>query len=75
MQFEPFYESVLIHERIAKEALINSANVMKGEARGTQQPRHINQLGERVSAEQRRDSLVQSINQRFPKFLTWFVEL
>jgi hypothetical protein len=40
---------------------------MKGEAHGTQQPRHINLIGEKVSAAQRSNSLVQSINQRFPK--------
>ena len=51
----------------AKEALINSTNVMKGEAHGTQQPRHINLIGEGVSTAQRSNSLVQSINQRFPK--------
>jgi hypothetical protein len=51
----------------SKEALINSTNVMKGEAHGTQQPRHINLIGEGVSAAQRSNSLVQSINQRFPK--------
>jgi hypothetical protein len=45
--------------------LINSTNVMKGEAHGTQQPRHINLIGEAVSTAQRSNSLVQSINQRF----------
>ena len=49
----------------AKEALINSTNVMKGEAHGAQQPRHINLIGEGVSTAQRSNSLVQSINQRF----------
>jgi hypothetical protein len=44
-----------------KEALINSTNVMKGEAHGTQQPRHINLIGEGVSTAQRSNSLVQSI--------------
>jgi len=39
--------------------------VMKGEAHGTQQPRHINLIGEGVSTAQRSNSLVQSINQRF----------
>ena len=39
---------------------------MKGEAHGTQQLRHINLIGEGVSTAQRSDSLVQSINQRFP---------
>ena len=48
-----------------KEALINSTNVMKGEAHGTQQPRHINLIGEGVSTAQRSHSPVQSINQRF----------
>ncbi len=47
--------------------LINSTNVMKGGAHGTQQPRHINRIGEGVSTAQRSNSLVQSINQRFPK--------
>ncbi len=51
---------------MAKEALINSTNVMKGEAHGTQQPRPINLIGEVVSTAQRSNSLVQSINQRFP---------
>ena len=51
---------------LVREALINSTNVMKGEAHGTQQPRHINLIGEGVSAAQRSNSLVQSINQRFP---------
>jgi ribonuclease I len=50
-----------------KETLINSANEMKHEAHGTQQPRHINMIGEGASTAQRSDSLVQSINQRFPK--------
>ena len=40
---------------------------MKREAHGTQQPRHINRIGEGASTAQRSDSLVQSINQRFPK--------
>ncbi|WMJ08195.1 hypothetical protein [Nitrosomonas sp. sh817] len=40
------------------EALINSTNVMKGEAHGTQQPGHINLIGEGVGAAQRSDSLV-----------------
>ncbi|MBX9895798.1 MAG: hypothetical protein K2Y09_11605 [Nitrosomonas sp.] len=47
------------------EALINSTNVMKGEAHGTQQPGHINLIGEGVSTTQRSNSLVQSINQHF----------
>lgn len=50
---------------LVREALINSTNVMKGEAHGTQQPRHINLIGEGVSTAQRSNSLVQSINQRF----------
>ena len=50
-----------------KETLINSANEMKHEAHGTQQPRHINMIGEGASTAQRSDSLVQSINQRFPR--------
>jgi len=40
---------------------------MKGETHGTQQPRHINLIGEGVSTAQRSNSLVQSINQRFLK--------
>ncbi len=40
---------------------------MKHEAHGTQQPRHINMIGEGASTAQRSDSLVQSINQRFLK--------
>ena len=51
---------------VSKETLINSANEMKHEAHGTQQPRHINMIGEGASTAQRSDSLVQSINQRFP---------
>gem|GEM_PF-6021234 len=46
--------------------LINSTNVMKCEAHGTQQPGHINPIGEGVSTAQRSNSLVQLINQRFP---------
>jgi len=52
-----------------KEVLINSTNVMKGEAHGTQQPWHINLIGEGVSTAQRSNSLVQSINQRFLKYI------
>ncbi|MBX9895307.1 MAG: hypothetical protein K2Y09_09030 [Nitrosomonas sp.] len=52
-------------QRFLKEALINSTNVMKGEAHGTQQPRHINLIGKGVSTAQRSNSLVQSINRRF----------
>ncbi|MEI2658336.1 MAG: hypothetical protein V9G16_14725, partial [Nitrosomonas sp.] len=48
-----------------RETLINSANEMKHEAHGTQQPRHINMIGEGASTAQQSDSLVQSINQRF----------
>lgn len=51
---------------LPKETLINSANEMKHEAHGTQQPRHINMIGEGVSTAQRSDSLVQLINQHFP---------
>jgi|JI6StandDraft_1071083.scaffolds.fasta_scaffold04929_13 hypothetical protein len=51
---------------MAKEALINSTNVMKGEAHGTQQPRPINLIDEGVSTALRSNSLVQSITQRFP---------
>ena len=54
---------------IPKEALINSTNEMKCEAHGTQQPRHINLIGEGVSTAQQSNSLVQSINQRFPNDL------
>ncbi|SFE46674.1 hypothetical protein [Nitrosomonas sp. Nm166] len=50
-----------------KETLINSMNVMKREAHGTQQPRHIDQIDEEASTAQRSDSPVQPINQRFPK--------
>jgi hypothetical protein len=53
----------------AKETLINSANEMKHEAHGMQQPRHINKIGEGASTAQRSDSLVQPINQRFPKLV------
>ena len=55
------------HETVLKEALINSTNEMKCKAHGTQQPRHINLIGEAVSTAQRSNSLVQSINQRFLK--------
>ena len=55
------------NEMITMEALINSTNEMKCEAHGTQQPRHINLIGEGASTAQRSNSLVQSINQRFPK--------
>ena len=51
---------------------MNSTNVMKREARGTQRPRHIIQIDEEVSTAQRSDSLVQSINQRFPCYLLIF---
>jgi len=49
------------------EALINSTNEMKCEAHGTLQPGPINLIGEEVSTAQRSNSLVQSINQRFPR--------
>ncbi|MDP1550447.1 MAG: hypothetical protein U1D41_04585 [Nitrosomonas sp.] len=39
---------------------------MKHEAHGTQQPRHIDKIGEGASTAQRSDSFVQPINQRFP---------
>jgi len=42
---------------------------MKHEALGTQQLRHINKIDEGVSTAQRSDSLVQSINQRFPNVI------
>ncbi|OQW39073.1 MAG: hypothetical protein A4S08_08365 [Proteobacteria bacterium SG_bin4] len=48
------------------EALINSASEMKREARETEQPRHIKEIGEVASTAQRNDSLAQPINQRFP---------
>jgi hypothetical protein len=41
-----------------REMLINSANEMKHEAHGTQQPRHINKIGKDASTAQRSDSLV-----------------
>ncbi len=40
---------------------------MKRQAHGTQQPRHIDEIGEGASTAQRSDSLVQSFNQRFLK--------
>jgi hypothetical protein len=40
---------------------------MKREAHGTQQPRHIDKIGDDASTAQQIDSLVQSINQRFHK--------
>ncbi|MER2512790.1 MAG: hypothetical protein ABTQ25_10340 [Nitrosomonas ureae] len=55
-----------------KETLISSANEMKHEAPGAQQLRHINKIGEGVSTAQRGDSLVQPINQCFPKTLRSF---
>ena len=48
-----------------REALINSTNEMKGEAHGTQPPRHIDPIGKEVSTAQRSNSLVHLINQRF----------
>ena len=45
-----------------KEILIHSVNEMKHEAHGTQQPRHINEIGDGASAAQRSDSLAQAIN-------------
>ena len=65
----------MIEVNIIREALINSTNVMKGEAHGTQQPRHINLIGEGVSTAQRSNSLVQSINQRFPRSFVDFGKL
>gem|GEM_PF-2781217 len=53
------------HTMIIWEMLINSASGMKHEAHGTQQPRHINKIGERASTAQRSDSFAQSINQYF----------
>ncbi|MCG7756966.1 MAG: hypothetical protein LZF63_09965, partial [Nitrosomonas sp.] len=53
------------------EALINSTNAMKCEAHGTQQPRPINLIGEEASTAQRSNSLVQSINQRFLKCISF----
>ncbi len=50
--------------RLFGEMLIHSANEMKHEAHGTQQPRHIDKIGEGASTAQRSDSLVQPINQR-----------
>ena len=52
---------------LTKETLINSTNEMRHEAHGTQQSRHINKIGEDARTAQRSDSLVQLINQRFPK--------
>ena len=49
----------------AWETLINSADEMKHEAHGTQQPRPINAIGEDASTAQRSDSLVAPINQCF----------
>ncbi|WP_143074272.1 hypothetical protein [Nitrosomonas sp. Nm166] len=54
-----------LNNKSFRETLINSANVVKREAHGTQQPRHINQIDEEASTAQRSDSPVQSINQRF----------
>ena len=72
--FAPNIEEMLAHaaedeedrQLTSKEALINSMSEMKREAHGTQQPRHINKIGEGASTAQRRDSLAQPINQRFP---------
>ena len=55
----------VLEKLMFREALINSTNAMKCEARGAQQPRHINQTGEGMSTAQRSDSLMQSINQCF----------
>ena len=41
-----------------RETLINSADEMKHEAHGTQQPRHINTIGADASTAQQSDSLV-----------------
>ena len=51
----------------SRDTSIHSANEMKHEAHGTQQPRHIDKIGEGASTAQRSDSLVQPINQRFHK--------
>ncbi len=48
------------------ETLIPSANEMKHEAHGTQQPKHIGTIGGAASTAQRNNSLAQPINQRFP---------
>ena len=50
-----------------RETLIHLANEMKRETHGTQQPRSINTIDEKVSIAQRSDLLVQSIDQRFLK--------
>ena len=62
----PLPESVTEFLGAPRETLINSTNEMKREAHGTQQPRHINKIGDGASTAQRNDSLVQSINQCFP---------
>ncbi len=50
-----------------KETLINSANEMKHEAHGTQQPRHINMIGEeRVP----RNEVIRSYSQLISVSLT-----
>ncbi|MBL8501719.1 MAG: hypothetical protein JNL77_14240 [Nitrosomonas sp.] len=51
-------ESIALRHSVAKETLINSADEMKHEAHGTQQPRPINKIDEGASTAQRSDSLV-----------------
>ena len=59
-----FLDSGLRRNDKFREPLIHSANEVKHEAHGTQQPRHIDKIGEGASTAQRSDSLVQPINQR-----------
>ncbi|MER0204207.1 MAG: hypothetical protein DU480_10200 [Nitrosomonas sp.] len=51
---------------MSKETLINSVNERKHEAHGTQQPRHINMIGEDMRAP--RNEVIRSCSQ-FQRFL------
>jgi len=55
---EAGYRFFFFSREETRETLINSANEMKHEAHGTQQPRHINKIDEGASTAQRSDSLV-----------------
>lgn len=53
-----------------REALINSPNEMRCKADEAKETRHINRIDEFLSTTQRRKSLVQAINQHFPRKTT-----
>jgi len=50
--------SVVVFQHFPRETLINSADEMKHEAHGTQQPRHINKISAGASTAQQSNSLV-----------------